>query len=270
MLKAQSVVPDSILQPFIYCYVQRETASSEGEIIEPVVPRAGTMLEFQFATTYEVRAYETEALRASWATTVIGPIDSRKVRLILRGHVQSLVVLFRPLGLYRLFGVPISHLTGVGTEGNAVFGSQISSLYERLGNIPNFAGRAKVLDSFFIGRLQKSDPLNPTAEAMRLLASGRFSVGTAAERIGISERQLERRSLEFTGISPKTLSRISRFQRAIAKHQSGFGNWLKIAHEVGYYDQMHLIKSFHELAGGSPTEVMKEIKIQHLISYCCG
>jgi AraC-like DNA-binding protein len=270
MLKAQSVVPDSVLQPFIYCYVQRETALNEGEIIEPVVPRAGTMLEFQFATAYEVRAYETEELRASWATTVIGPIDSRKVRLILRGHVQSLVVLFRPLGLYRFFGIPILHLTGVGTEGNAVFGSQISSLYERLGNIPHFAHRAKVLDRFLLDRLQKSEPLNPTAKAMRLLASGRFSVRTTAERIGISERQLERRSLELTGISPKTLSSISRFQRAIAKHQSGFGNWLKIAHEVGYYDQMHLIRSFRELGGGPPTEVMKEIKHQHLISYCCG
>jgi hypothetical protein len=36
--------------------------------------------------------------------------------------------------------------------------------------------------------------------------------------IGISERQLERRSLLFTGVPPKDLSRISRFQRAIKSH----------------------------------------------------
>ena len=270
MLATQSAVPDTVLRPFIRCYVQRETSSKCGEIIETVLPRAETMLEFQFAGAYEVREYGTEALRSSWTATVIGPIDSRKVRLILRGRIQSLVVLFRPLGLYRLFGLPISPLTGAGTEGHAALGSQISSLYERLGNTPSFADRAKMFDSFFVHQLQRSQPLIRTAIAMRLLASGHSSVHNVAEKIGISERQLERRSLEFAGISPKDLFRISRFQRAIARHQSGFGNWMEIAHEVGYYDQMHLIRDFHNLGGGSPTEVMREIADHHLISYCCS
>jgi AraC-like DNA-binding protein len=269
MLTAQSANPDVALRPFIHWYVQRETLSKNAEIVEPVFPRAGAMLEFQFAAVYEVREYGTEQLRPSWATTVIGPIDSRRVRLILRSHVQSLVVLFRPLGLYRLFGVPISPLTGAGTEGDAVFGSQVSGLYHRLGNIVNFADRVKVLDRFFLGRLLRSDALSPTALAIRLLVSGRGTVGTAAERIGLSERQLERKSLECAGISPKSLSRISRFQHAIGRHRAGYGNWKEIAHDVGYYDQMHLVRNFRDLGGGTPSEVMKEIEDNHLISFCC-
>lgn len=85
--------------------------------------------------------------------------------------------------------------------------------------------------------------------------------------IGLSERQLERKSLECAGITQKLLSRVARFQRAIKKHQSGFGNWLEITHEVGYYDQMHLIRDFHDLGGGSPTEVMREIEENHLIYF---
>jgi AraC-like DNA-binding protein len=227
------------------------------------------MLEFQFAAGYEVRAYETEQLRPSWATTVIGPIDSRKVRLILRNHVQSLVVLFRPLGLYRLFGVPVSPLTGSGTEGHAVLGSQVSGLYQRLGNSANFADRVRVLDRFLLDRMLRSDALSPPALAIRLLVSGRGTVGTAAERIGLGERQLERKSLEFAGISPKSLSRISRFQRAIGRHLVGCGNWKEIAHDVGYYDQMHMVRHFRDLGGGTPTEVMKKIAGNHLISFCC-
>lgn len=230
MLTAQSSNPDVALRPFIHCYVQRETTSKSDEIVEPVLPRAGAMLEFQFAAFYEVRAYGTEQNRASWATTVIGPIDSRRVRLILRNHVQALVVLFRPLGLYRFFGVPVSPLTGGGTEGHAVFGSQASSLYQRLGNTPSFADRVKVLDRFFLDRLHRADALGPTALAIQQLLSGQATVGAAAERIGLSERQLERKSLECAGISPKSLSRISRFQRAIAKYRAGRGNWTEIAH----------------------------------------
>jgi AraC-like DNA-binding protein len=133
----------------------------------------------------------------------------------------------------------------------------------------NFADRAKVLNLFFLDRLLRSDALSPTALAIRLLVSGRGTVRTAAERIGLSERQLERKSLECAGISPKSLSRISRFQHAIGRHRAGYGNWTEIAHDVGYYAQMHLVRNFRDLAGGTPTKVMKEMEDNHLISFCC-
>jgi AraC-like DNA-binding protein len=269
MLKVQSAMPDAVLRPFVHWYFQRETFLLDGEFVEPVLPRTATMLEFQFTAIYEVKELGSDQLRPSFATTVIGPIDARRVRLILRDHVQSLVILFRPLGLYRLFGVPVSPLTGVGTEGHGLFGPQVSALHECLGNTANFADRVKLLNRFFVDRLHRSNPLIPAALAMRMVASGRCNVGVAAKMIGITERQLERKSLECAGMSPKTLDRVSRFQRAIEKRRSGSGSWLEIAHEVGYYDQMHLIRNFHDLGGGTPTEVMKGIDSNHLISFCC-
>ena len=268
MLTTQSAMPDAVLQPFVHCYVLR--VSSTGEVIEPVFPRAGTMLIFQFAAVYEVKEYETEQRRRSWAATVIGPIDARRTRLILRDHVHSLDVLFRPLGMFRLFGVPISPLAGGGAEGHGVFGPQVSSLYEHLGNAESFADQVKLLDRFFLHRLKQARPLDPTVHALRRLASGRCNVGEAARMIGISERQFERRSLEWAGVSPKALARVSRFQRAIGEYRSGNSSWIDIAHRVGYYDQMHLVRDFHDLAGGAPTQVIREIADEHLISFCCG
>ncbi len=266
MLTTQSAMPDAVLQPFVHCYVLR--VSSTGEVIEPVFPRAGPMLIFQFAAVYEVKEYETEQRRRSWAATVIGPIDARRTRLILRDHVHSLDVLFRPLGMYRLFGVPISPLTGAGAEGHGVFGPQVSSLYEHLGNAESVADQAKLLDRFFLRRLHRDRPLDPTARAMHQLAAGRCNVGDAARMTGISERQFERRCLEWAGVSPKALARVSRFQRAIGEYRSGHSTWINIAHKVGYYDQMHLVRDFHDLAGGAPTQVMSEISEEHLISFC--
>ncbi len=270
MLEVQSAKPDVVLRPFVHWYFQRETVLRHGEIVEPVLPRAGTMLEFQFTAVYEVKELGSEQLRPSFAATVIGPIDARRVRLILKDPVQSLVILFRPLGLYRLFGVPVSPLTGVGTEGHALFGPQVSALYERLGNTADFADRVELLNRFFVDRLHRSHPLSPAALAMRRLASGQCNVGAVAKMIGISERQLERRSRECAGMSPKALARVSRFQRAIQKHRAGNASWLQIAHEVGYYDQMHLVRDFHNLGGGAPTQVMKAISDEHLIAFCCS
>jgi AraC-like DNA-binding protein len=268
MLTTQSALPDAVLRPFVQCYVER--FSKAGEVIEPVFPRAGTMLIFQFAAIYEVKEYGTERLRRSWPATVIGPIDRRRTKLILRDHVHSLDVLFRPLGMYRLYGVPIAPFTGGGTEGHAVFGLQVSTLHERLGNAANFAERVNLLDDFFVHRLGLANPLTPMARAMRLMASGRCNVGDAARMSGISERHFERRSLEWTGVSPKALARVSRFQRAIQEYRSGGGSWTDIAHKVGYYDQMHMVRDFHDLGGGAPTQVMNAISDEHLISFCCG
>ena len=268
MLTTQSATPEAVLQPFIQCYVQRLLKA--GEVIEPVFPRTGTMLIFQFAALYEVKEYETEQRRPSWAATVIGPIGARRTRLILRDHVHSLDVLFRPLGMYRLFGVPISPLTGGGAEGPAVFGPHVSALYQRLGNREGFAGQVQLLDRFFLHQLQQARPLDPTARALHRLAAGRCNVADAARMSGISERQFGRRSLEWAGVSPKALARVSRFQRAIGEHRSNHSSWIDIAHKLGYYDQMHLVRDFHDLGGGSPTRVMKEISDQHLISFCCG
>ena len=87
MLTTQSAMPDAVLQPFVHCYVQR--VSKAGEVIEPVFPRTATMLIFQFATVYEVKEYETEQRRRSWAATVVGPIAARRTRSPLSISVSA-------------------------------------------------------------------------------------------------------------------------------------------------------------------------------------
>jgi len=37
------------------------------------------------------------------------------------------------------------------------------------------------------------------------------------------------------------------------KTASGRCNWTAIAHELGYHDQMHMIRDFEEFSGESPT-----------------
>ncbi len=93
MLTAENAMPHALLRPYVHWYVQREMALDTGGIVEPVIPRTGAMLEFQFAAMYDVKEYGSETLRPSWPATVIGPISARRVRLILREQVQSLVPL---------------------------------------------------------------------------------------------------------------------------------------------------------------------------------
>jgi len=266
MHSVQSIRPDPRLEPFIQWYVHREWQLGEGEIVEPVVARSGTMIEFQFDDPYYVLPN-----RLSRAVTIVGPMNSRKYTLVIRGHVEAFAVLFRPLGFFRLFGVPVSPLAGDGTEAHSVLGLQASALYERMGNTPGFGDRVDLLNSFFLRRLRISAPILPNGHALRMLACSpqATSVADMARLAGISQRQLERQSLEYTGLSPKTLVKLARFQRALRMKTTHNMSWMEVAHATNYHDQMHLIHDFHSLAGNTPNQIIQQITPDHLISFLC-
>ncbi len=268
MLYVENAEPDERLNPFIARYVQRESRSDGSELVEPVVARLGTMLEFLFADPYFIPALDGGPARVVHPITVIGPITARRVQLVMQGHIESLVVLFRPLGLYRLFRTPVSLLAERGTEGHSVFGQRLSALYQQLGDTPSLPGRKEILDAFFLRRLMECPALDPRARALQWLISSTIPlpVREAARQAGVSVRQLERLSEACAGTSPKVMTRVARFERAIQLRTKFGWSWMRTAHEAEYHDQMHMTRDFREFAGGAPGQVIRQIRKEHLIS----
>ena len=269
MLNVQSASPDVALRPFIRAYVQREARLGAQELVEPVVARLGVMLEFEFAGSYEVRNYGAETVEDPNEISVIGPQGWRRSRLIIRGHIESLVIMFQPSGFYALFGIPTAPLSNSGTEGHSLLGPAISHLHQRLGNLRSFADRVRALDAYFFRQIAQVQYADPVYRALALLTKTGNSVKVAdvARQMGVSIRQLERRSLAYTGVSPKALNRISRFSHALSLRTERSLTWTQIAHEAQYHDHMHMIRDFRELAGEAPTSALQEIAPEHLIHY---
>jgi AraC-like DNA-binding protein len=267
MLNVQSASPSPMLRPFLRAYVQREAKLGNLELVEPVVARLGVMLEFEFAGSYEVRNYGSETVEEPNAISVIGPQGWRRSRLIIRGHIESLVVMFQPCGFHALFGVPTAPLSNAGTEGHSLLGGSVSRLHERLGNQCTFAERVRSLDAYFLQQLRALTSPDPVYKALRLLSGGSAKVSKVAQQTGINPRQLERKSLAYAGVSPKTLSRIARFSNALRLRTESSFAWTQIAHAAGYHDQMHMIRDFREFAGEAPSSALQEIAPEHLIHY---
>lgn len=73
---------------------------------------------------------------------------------------------------------------------------------------------------------------------------------------GISSRQLRRLFQFYIGDTPKTFSKIVRFQNILnsgSAHQSLKNN--KAFIDCGYYDQAHFIKDFKNLSGTTPSKL---------------
>ena len=83
-------------------------------------------------------------------------------------------------------------------------------------------------------------------------ARGRVSITRLARVCGVSVRTLNRAFDRFLGITPKTLARVCRLQRAAALLRDGSAA-ADVAADAGFYDQPHLVNEFRTMAGLSPS-----------------
>ena len=78
-----------------------------------------------------------------------------------------------------------------------------------------------------------------------------------ADEVGLTTRQLHRRSVRSFGYGPSVLRRIARFQRFLRLVERCPGAPLaELAASAGYHDQAHLARECRSLAGTTPTDLV--------------
>ncbi|MFF9817837.1 helix-turn-helix domain-containing protein [Streptomyces sp. NPDC014006] len=115
---------------------------------------------------------------------------------------------------------------------------------------------ARALEETALRRAADAEPPDPLLRHLvDALGAGR-PVGATADELGLSARQLHRRSLAAFGYGPKTLARVLRLQRALALARSGVP-YAQTATRAGYADQAHLARDVRELAGMPLGELLR-------------
>lgn len=84
------------------------------------------------------------------------------------------------------------------------------------------------------------------------------SVRAAADRAGVSERQLERLFEVELGMRPKLFARILRLRRAIMLVCRG-ASLADSAATAGYADQSHFNRNMSSLMGGAPSAILRRV-----------
>lgn len=86
---------------------------------------------------------------------------------------------------------------------------------------------------------------------------GRLTVRRLAELAGVSQRHLTRVYRRGTGLGPRTLGRVVRFQQILGElERSGPVRWAALAARHGYCDQPHLCRDFLRFGGLSPARYL--------------
>ncbi|WP_349497742.1 helix-turn-helix transcriptional regulator [Actinokineospora globicatena] len=145
-------------------------------------------------------------------------------------------------------GLPVSELLDARVDLDDLWGSRAGELLSRLEASTGVDEAQRILLAAL-----PTDP-DPAIGAIRALAATGETVRGMADELGLSERQLNRRSHAAFGYGPKTLHRVLRFQQALTLARQGLG-FAEVAYRAGYADQPHLAREVRTLAGQSLGEL---------------
>lgn len=191
---------------------------------------------------------------------IVGPFTT-PIMLDCGKKYKSMIVNFKPGGMYRLFGVPLSKMVNSELDAFLVLGKEMDDLMDRLMNSKTDELKNEIVQNFLFKKIDFFKPILPFDLAVQelILNKGNLTMEHVASQACLSLRQFQRIAKERIGISPKFYARTARFSSAY-KHKEQFPNtpWIKIAHEYGYYDQMHLIRDFKFFAHSNPSELKEE------------
>jgi AraC-like DNA-binding protein len=252
-------LPDPRLRSHVYSYVGYFTRTP-GETVRRHLPGLRVPLIFMFEPRFEVIA--SEQLDASVVVRhafVAGLHDSFAVTRS-PGHEAGLQVDFTALAARAILGLPMHLLSGRALEAEEVLGSGVRLLSEQLRDAPGWPARFEAVDRFLLRRMaafESSDPGVEWAYRRIVKSGGRSPIAGLAGSLGWDHRRLVDGFRDGVGLTPKTLARVVRFNRAVRMAERDTArSWAEISAAAGYYDQPHLVREFVSLSGCTPTALV--------------
>lgn len=250
-------LPHPLLRTHIKCMWSLES----DDVIVPdspdrVLPDGCMELIFHFGDPFQI--VKKGVARLQDRSILFGQIESF-VEMMPSGKTGLVAVRFKPSGLAPFVNIPVSEFNHGAVSIEHVFGKEAERLEALVMLSETVEERMQVIEQFLISRLYRSEHDRIVHSSLQYLGlTNMMSVDQLANSHGISMRQLERKFKNTTGLSPKTLMRIMRFQRFFALLESENElNLTQLALDAGYYDQAHFIRDFHRFAGMSPTQYFK-------------
>jgi len=258
--KYQEFIPHTTLQDSVKRFWILEKEYTADDDIEEVTPDPCVELIFNFGTAYsEVGSSPARQLPNICLVGVL----SKPLRLRATGVVRIVAVRFFAWGALSL----LKNTVGLNSTAQADLDPLWRQVVEKVAANIHFGKYEKAveeIEDFLIGtRLNTLFGAEQVRAAAKLLyhSKGEFRVAELADYCHLSVRQLQRQFDEKTGVSPKTLGRIIRFEAIRNRLMSDTNaNLTDLAYEFGYTDQAHFIKDFKTFTDRTPGEYAIEME----------
>jgi AraC-like DNA-binding protein len=192
---------------------------------------------------------------------VIGAMEGPAV--LSSGPITNLGVEFRPGTAYRFLDGAMKELLNAVYPVETVLGRTGQELQWQTEDTPGIEEKVRLIQRFLIHRLDalsNEDQLIDVAVRRIQSTNGLTPVRVLCQELGHSKQHIERKFKDRLGLSPKSLSRILRFQSVYHRLMAQPGRSISWQDPLDlYYDQAHFIKEFKHFTGFSPLAYTQQI-----------
>ena len=259
-MRYSRIEPIPALKPYVKCFWTLEGNSGAGQTAHRLFADALPNLVFHYQNYFYSQPQQ---------------ISKKLPSITLAGHSTQMQDLYVN-GSYGIFGVcvypwTISRLWGVNAR---LIRNQEVDLVDAIGSEGRLLGqkilacthndaRLELFQTYLLSKISRlhAHP-NRSQEGIKHLVktAGLMELSKLAYTLNCSLRTLERCFKQDIGLSPKTFSRILRFQHSLKLYEQGaVSNLTQLAYSSGFYDQPHFIKEFRLFSGMQPKHYFKNL-----------
>lgn len=181
----------------------------------------------------------------------------------LLDELDTLFVIMQPCGPYQLLGIDQREALDTTTDYALLAEPGVRSWLDEVANQPDHQHLVACVENYFLEQLNKrkikaaSENLAKVSDYIRTHGHEQMLIKKVCKEAGFSKSRLERQMKEMTGITPKQLHRIARFNAVLEHMQRAHDPmpWAQLAILFGYFDQAHFIREFKGFYGKTPTRL---------------
>jgi len=231
-LEYRLIKPDPSISDFVYCFSSLQNLSSQKEGV--IVPNG--KIDLLFCKTKE-----------NQLQIVLMGLETKPKPMPKLEIISFFAISFNPLALEYILHQSIAEFVDSGLElPNDFWDFNIDDL----DNFETFCAKASQ-------KIQLILPKEVDQRKLRLFnlifeTNGEINIKELSEKIGWSERQINRYFKKHLGISLKYYCNILRFQASLHHIKDGH-----LFPQLNFTDQSHFIKEIKKLSGVSPKELFK-------------
>jgi AraC-like DNA-binding protein len=245
--------PHILLQDYISCYWLYEQDEKQEEV---VLPDSYYELICQYESVYSLGG---KMLPVNF---VVRPLD-RQLTINVRGRVHQLCVRFYPWGLAHFTAQIVNRIEEVIVPAETLFSTELlDGLNDVLRKIATTACNdgdvTGSIDMLFVKQLISNrfdDDIVRRATRILRDKGGQISIFELAKECHVSQRQLLRRFIDDSAVTPKHVAMKMQFEssREMLMHQPE-KTVADISQICGYSDQAHFARHFKLSSGYTPGE----------------
>ncbi len=263
LTSAALLAPSPELTPCVRAYVTRCTVGAALSAQErmnhfPAVPTCA--ITWFVHGDYAHKGADGEPMMGELPHPVMltGPHTRPRVS-VNSGAVDVFILLLLPDALHALTGLDIAALVDRYYRPADVMNADWSAMVQAVQQAADHSARIEIVEGFLLPRWQAL-AVN-TEQRNAAFQQWTRSVTKRAERhaAGRSERQIDRRIKDWTGLSLRQLLGIGRGESTALHARDAWAanalSWAEIAARLGFSDQAHLSREFRRITGLSPRQL---------------